>query len=256
MKNLSVEIFNLNKKFRWYERSHSLKEGFAQIFKSPKQKWEWDVLKNINLEIEHGEKVAIIGRNGCGKSTLLKIISGIHHPTSGRVRIYSQRLLALIELGVGFYPDLTGRENIFLNWTFNGLPKSELKKKFDSIIEFSGVKDFLDTPLKYFSSGMTTRLGFSIAIHAEPDLLIVDEVLAVGDAEFQAQCYEKIDEVCKTGTTLILVSHNFSDIERVAERAVWIDKGEIAFDGFVKPAINEYTKHYNMVYDRKLEETI
>jgi len=256
MKNLAVEIFNLNKKFRWYERSQSLKEGFAQILKAPKQKWEWDVLKNINLEIEQGEKVAIIGRNGCGKTTLLKIIAGIHQPTSGKVNIYSQRLLALIELGVGFYPDLTGRENISLNWAFNGLPKSELKKKFDSIVEFSGVNDFLDTPLKYFSSGMTTRLGFSVAIHAEPDLLIVDEVLSVGDAEFQKQCYEKIDEVCNSGTTLILVSHNITDIERVAERAIWINNGEVALDGLAKSAIRQYLKHYNMNYDEKLETSL
>jgi ABC-type polysaccharide/polyol phosphate transport system ATPase subunit len=256
MKNLAVEIYNLNKKFKWYERSQSLKEGFTQIFKNPKQKWEWDVLKNINIDIEQGEKLAIIGRNGCGKTTLLKIISGIHFPTSGKVNIYSQRLLALIELGVGFYPDLTGRENILLNWAFNGLPKAELKKKLDSIIAFSGVEEFLDTPLKYFSSGMTTRLGFSIAIHAEPDLLIVDEVLAVGDAEFQAQCYEKIDEVCKTGTTLILVSHNLADIERVTERAIWIDKGEIAYDGFVKPAIKKYLKHYNMAQYKTMEAAL
>jgi ABC-2 type transport system ATP-binding protein len=150
-------------------------------------------------------------------------------------------MLALIELGVGFYPDLTGIENIKLNWLFNGLPKAELKHHLDDIIEFSGVRKFLDTPLKYYSSGMVARLGFAIASQAEPDLLIVDEVLAVGDMEFQQRCYERIDQLCQEGVTLILVSHNTRDIEQICDRAVWIDEGIIKYDGAVQETIKHYT---------------
>jgi len=237
-----VTCRNISKKFRWYERSDSLKTSFVKAFDKSKKIWEWYVLKDLNLSINKGERVGLIGRNGCGKSTLLKLISGIYTPTSGEIINDSIRMLALIELGVGFYKDLTGRENIQLNWVFNGLPKSELKNKFDEIVEFSGVEDFLSTPLKYYSSGMISRLGFSIAIHANPDLLIVDEVLAVGDTEFQKKCYDKIENVCKTGKTLILVSHNLNDISRVCERTIWLNDGLIQFDGSTRDAINAYLK--------------
>ncbi|MCX6151704.1 MAG: ABC transporter ATP-binding protein [Ignavibacteriales bacterium] len=253
MNNLALEISGLTKRFRWYERSRSLKESFTRILKPPKEKWEWDVLKNISINIEKGEKVGIIGKNGSGKSTLLKIITGIHLPSAGKINVHSERMLALIELGIGFYSDLTGRENISLNWVFNGLPKSLLKERFDEIVEFSGVKEFLDTPLKYYSSGMITRLGFSVAIHANPDLLIVDEVLAVGDIEFQQQCYAKIKEVCDSGTTLILVSHNMSDIVKVCDRAIWLDKGEIVNDGPAKETIKSYLHNFDEVYQEDLE---
>lgn len=235
----------ISKKFRWYERSDSLKTSFVKAFDKSKKIWEWYVLKDINLEIKQGERVGLIGRNGCGKSTLLKLISGIYIPTSGEILNNSNRMLALIELGVGFYNDLTGRENIKLNWVFNGLPKSELNSKLNSIVEFSGVEDFLNTPLKYYSSGMKSRLGFSIAIHAEPDLLIVDEVLAVGDTEFQKKCYNKMNEVCKSGTTLVFVSHNLNDISSVCDRAVWLNNGSIQFDGKSLDTVNAYLKSLN-----------
>jgi lipopolysaccharide transport system ATP-binding protein len=152
-------------------------------------------------------------------------------------------MLALLELGVGFYKDLTGKENIKLNWVFNGLPKSELKKKFDSIVAFSGVEDFLNTPLKYYSSGMVSRLGFSIAIHAEPDLLIIDEVLSVGDAEFQKKCYNEIERLCNNGITLIFVSHNTTDVEKICNRGLWINEGSICFDGPVRKATSIYLEN-------------
>lgn len=235
----------ISKKFRWYARSDSLKTSFVKAFDKSKKIWEWYVLKDINLEIKQGERVGLIGKNGCGKSTLLKLISGIYIPTSGEIINNSNRMLALIELGVGFYNDLTGKENIKLNWVFNGLPKSELNSRLDSIVDFSGVEDFLNTPLKYYSSGMISRLGFSIAIHANPDLLMVDEVLSVGDTEFQKKCYDKIEEVCNGGTTLVFVSHNLNDISRVCERAIWLNKGAIQFDGKSEDTVNAYLKNLN-----------
>lgn len=240
MNGLSLTCNKLSKKFRWYERHFSLKRSFAKLGRRQSKVWEWYVLKEINLTIRKGERVGIIGRNGCGKTTLLKLITGIYSPTSGQYTIYSKRMNALIELGVGFYYDLTGRENIRLNWFFNGLPRAELESCIHDIIKFSGVENFLDTPLKYYSSGMVARLGFAIASHANPDLLIIDEVLAVGDAEFQNQCYEKIDELCKNGITLMLVTHNTKDIERVCNRAIWIDNGFIKFDGPVHETIDAY----------------
>jgi len=236
---------DVSKKFRWYERSDSLKTSFIKIFDKSKKIWEWYVLKEINLKINKGEKVGLIGKNGCGKSTLLKLIAGIHNPTSGKIINNSSRMLALIELGVGFYKDLTGKENIKLNWVFNGLPKAELKTKFDEIVTFSGIEDFLNTPIKYYSSGMVARLGFSIAIHANPDLLIVDEVLVVGDAEFQRKCFNKIEEVCKSGTTLILVTHNLNDISKICDRAIWINDGYIQSDGDIPGTVRKYFNSLN-----------
>jgi len=237
-----IEIKNLSKKFKWYDRSDSLKTLFTRSFSDKGKIWEWYVLKNLNLSIAKNERVGILGKNGSGKSSLLKIISGIYAPTEGEVKVNAERILAMIELGVGFYPQLTGRENIKLNWLFNGMPLQELENKFNEIVEFSGVEKFLDTPLKYFSSGMTARLGFSVAIHADPELLIVDEVLAVGDAEFQKKCYKKINEICDNGTTLILVSHNIEDIRNVCNRAILIENGNIACDNYPEETINFYLK--------------
>lgn len=240
MERYIIECSGISKNYRWFERGNSLKESFTRFFKSPAEKWEWTVLKEIGLKVHRGERIGIIGKNGCGKSTLLKIIAGIHPPSSGKVTLNTKRLLALIELGAGFYPDLTGRENITLNWVFNGLPKSELKECFQTIVEFSGVSRFLDTPLKYYSSGMSARLGFAIAVHARPELLIIDEALAVGDSEFQNKCYEKIEQLCASGTTLMLVTHNMNDIEKVCSRGIWLDNGRIGFDGEVKDAVGCY----------------
>ena len=240
-----VRCNDVSKKFRWYERSDSLKSFFVSRFRPAGEKWEWYVLSHVNLEVRPGERVAIVGKNGCGKSTLLKLIAGIYQPTSGTVTVGTGRMLALIELGVGFYPDLTGRQNIRLNWVMNGMPSAELKGKFDEIVAFSGVEEFLDTPLKYYSSGMAARLGFSVAMSAEPELLIVDEVLAVGDAEFQKRCYERIDALCRKGTTLILVSHNLGDVSRVCTRGVWIHGGTIGYDGPAEDAVRAYLESIN-----------
>jgi ABC-type polysaccharide/polyol phosphate transport system ATPase subunit len=231
---------NLSKKFRWYDRPVSLKETFARVFRKSVSPTEWYVLKGLELTIAAGERVGILGKNGSGKTTLLKILAGIYAPTTGTVTIDAQRMLALIELGAGFYADLTGRENIRLNWTLNGLRRAELEERLDSIIEFSGIRQFLDTPLKYFSAGMRSRLAFSIAIHADPDLLILDEVLAVGDAKFQEQCYAKIESLCRSGTTLLLVSHNMADVQRMCSRAIWVQDGGISFDGAAQETVRRY----------------
>lgn len=237
-----INCVNLIKTYRWYEREDSLKSSFVKAFKKKGKTWEWEVLKDISFHINDGERVGIIGKNGSGKSTLLKLICGIYAPNSGFIITEAKRRLALIELGAGFYPDLTGRDNIKLNWAFNNLPKSELKKKFDSIVDFSGVSDFLDTPLKYYSSGMTARLGFSVAIHADPDLLIIDEILAVGDLEFQEKCYNKIEEFRGKKTTIIFVSHSQSDLQRVCERGIFLNNGRVQYDGPIANALTLYNQ--------------
>lgn len=240
MENYKIECNNVSKRFRWYERSLSIKEGFTRIFNKSSEKYEWYVLKDINLKIKKGERVGIVGNNGSGKTTLLKLFSGIYVPSEGEIKINSDRRLSLIELGVGFYPELTGRENIAVNWALNGLPKKELKDKIERIIKFAGVRKFIDTPLKYYSSGMAARLGFSVAINADPDLLIVDEILAVGDADFQKKCYNAIDKLCNKGVTLVFVSHNEKDVERVCDRAIWIEDGSIKADGDVEEVLGQY----------------
>lgn len=242
---LSVE--SVNKVFRKYENSESLKHTFTQLLKKEKDANSWDILKNISFSVKRGERIGIIGNNGAGKSTLLKIIAGIYAPTKGSVINYARRMLALVELGAGFYPNLTGRENIKLNWLFNGLPKSELKNKYESIVEFSGLEKFIDTPLKYYSSGMLSRLGFATAIHADPDLLILDEVLAVGDKEFQSKCISKINELCGSGAALLLVSHNMSDILNNCDRVIWLDKTMIANDGPAYETVKLYDETAGML---------
>jgi lipopolysaccharide transport system ATP-binding protein len=168
---------------------------------------EFWALKDINLEIQQGDRIGIIGRNGAGKSTLLKVLSRITEPTTGRIQI-NGRVASLLEVGTGFHPELTGRENIYLNGAILGMSRAEIKKKFDEIVDFSGVEKFLDTPVKRYSSGMYVRLAFAVAAHLEPEILIVDEVLAVGDAQFQKKCLGKMGEVGKEGRTVLFVSHN------------------------------------------------
>ncbi len=235
-----LRVDKVSKVFRKYDENGSLKNSFTKLFDKRSRENQWNILQNISFTINYGERVGLIGNNGAGKSTLLKIIAGIMNPTSGRIDNYSKRMLALVELGAGFYPNLTGRENIKLNWLFNGLPKSELKLKINNIIDFSGLEKFMDTPLKYYSSGMLSRLGFATAIHADPDLLILDEVLAVGDKDFQNKCVTKINELCSSGTALLLVSHSMPDIQKNCDRAIWLDKTMMAYDGTASETIKLY----------------
>ncbi|HEU0209677.1 MAG TPA: polysaccharide ABC transporter ATP-binding protein [Candidatus Udaeobacter sp.] len=190
---------------------------------------EFWALRNISLEIKQGEVVGIIGRNGAGKSTLLKILSRITDPTKGRVRMRG-RVSSLLEVGTGFHAELTGRENIFLNGAILGMARAEIIRKFDEIVAFSGVEKFLDTPVKRYSSGMYVRLAFAVAAHLEPEILIVDEVLAVGDSEFQKKCLEKMDDVGQSGRTVLFVSHNMQAITRLCSRCVLIERGDLRMD--------------------------
>jgi lipopolysaccharide transport system ATP-binding protein len=199
-------------------------------------------LRNISFKVKTGETLGIIGRNGAGKSTLLKILSRITDPTEGRVTIRG-KISSLLEVGTGFHPELTGRENIFLNGSILGMRKMEIEKKFDEIVEFSGIDRFLDTPVKRYSSGMTVRLAFSVAAHLEPDVLIVDEVLAVGDAEFQKKCLNKMKKVNEGGRTVLFVSHNLTAITRLCSRAIMIENGKLLADGPSTHIINKYINH-------------
>lgn len=200
----------------------------------------WAV-KDVSFEVERGEALGIIGHNGAGKSTILKLLSNITSPTSGEITI-NGRLSALIEVGSGFHPELTGRENIFLNGSILGMRRREIAEKFDSIVDFAGVRQFIDTPVKRYSSGMYVRLGFSIAAHLDPDILLLDEVLAVGDAAFQAKCIRRISELKAAGTTIVFISHDLGAVERLCDRVLLMQRGEIAASGETRAVIAEYQR--------------
>jgi len=204
---------------------------------------EFWALKNVSFEVKPGEVIGIVGRNGAGKSTLLKILSRITEPTDGRVLVRG-RVASLLEVGTGFHPELTGRENIFLNGAILGMTQREIRKKFDEIVAFAEVERFLDTPVKRYSSGMYVRLAFAVAAHLEPEILVVDEVLAVGDAEFQRKCLGKMDEFSRTqGRTVLLVSHNVGVITSLCPTAMWLDQGSIRQCGTARAVIGEYLSH-------------
>jgi lipopolysaccharide transport system ATP-binding protein len=200
---------------------------------------EFWAFKDVNFEIRRGEVVGIIGRNGAGKSTLLKVLSRITEPTKGHVTIEG-RVASLLEVGTGFHPELSGRENIFLNGSILGMTRKEIQAKFDEIVDFAGVEKFLDTPVKRYSSGMKVRLGFSVAAHLEPEILIVDEVLAVGDAEFQRKCLGKMQSVAGLGRTVLFVSHNMTAVNSLCESAILLKGGQLVYQGTVKKALSEY----------------
>jgi lipopolysaccharide transport system ATP-binding protein len=203
---------------------------------------EFWALRDLSFEIKKGEVVGIIGRNGAGKSTLLKVLSRITEPTKGRITLRG-RVASLLEVGTGFHPELTGRDNIFLNGAIHGLSRAEIARKFDQIVEFAEVSRFLDTPVKHYSSGMYVRLAFAVAAHLEPEILIVDEVLAVGDSAFQKKCLGKIREVSSgEGRTVLFVSHNLSSVRQLCSRAILLEKGSLIFDGTAGEAIAAYTK--------------
>ena len=198
-------------------------------------------LKDINFEVEEGEVLGIIGKNGAGKSTLLKVLSQITEPTEGRIEIEG-RVSSLLEIGTGFHPDLTGRENVYLNGTILGMKKKEIDDKFDEIIDFSGIDDFIDTPVKRYSSGMKIRLGFAVAAHLEPDVLIIDEVLAVGDVQFQKKCLGKMRDVAGSGRTVLFVSHQMPAVKNLCTRCLLLHEGELVEEGDTEYVINEYLK--------------
>ncbi len=202
---------------------------------------DFAAIKDVSFDIEQGEAVGFIGRNGAGKSTILKLLASVTKPTSGKVLI-NGRVAALIEVGAGFHPELTGRENVFLNASILGMKKVEIEKRFDSIVGFAELEDFIDTPVKHYSSGMYVRLGFAIAVHTSPDIFLIDEVLAVGDESFQKKCLETLAAHKAAGKTMILVSHDLAKVEEVCGRCIYVDHGQIRYDGAPSKAINHYRK--------------
>ncbi len=202
-------------------------------------------LQDVSFEVPPGEIVGIIGRNGAGKSTLLKILSRITEPTTGRVRLRG-RVASLLEVGTGFHPELTGRENVFLNGTILGMSRAEVRRKFDEIVAFAEVERFLDTPVKRYSSGMYVRLAFAVAAHLEPEILLVDEVLAVGDAAFQRKCLGKMGDVAGSGRTIVLVSHNMSAIETLSSQCIWLDRGRLMRAGSPREVIDAYNASFSV----------
>lgn len=196
-------------------------------------------LRDVNLSVAEGEIVSVIGHNGSGKSTLLKILSRITAPTKGQVSVRG-RLASLLEVGTGFHPDLSGRDNVFLNAAILGMQREEILRRFDAIVDFSGVEAFIDTPVKHYSSGMKVRLGFAVAAHLDPDILIIDEVLAVGDAAFQQRCLSCIEDVGRSGRTVLYVSHHLPSVARLSRRTVLLDHGQVLFDGSTLAAIRQY----------------
>ncbi|HXG01224.1 MAG TPA: ABC transporter ATP-binding protein, partial [Bacteroidota bacterium] len=217
------------------------------MYSSQEEFW---ALRDITLEIFRGERIGIIGRNGAGKSTLLKVLSRITEPTTGRIRIRG-RVASLLEVGTGFHPELTGRENIFLNGAVLGMSKAEIRKKFDEIVAFAEVEKFLDTPVKRYSSGMYVRLAFAVAAHLEPEILIVDEVLAVGDMAFQRKCLGKMESVANEGRTLLFVSHNMSSILSLTQRCFLLESGRIAAAGPSTDVVREYIRQMESVGERR-----
>jgi len=207
-------------------------------------KKRYTVFREISFQIAKGECVGFIGRNGVGKSTLLGLIAGVLKPDSGKI-VVKGRVSPLLELGAGFHPDLTGRENILLNGVLLGMTKAEVKAKLDLIVEFSGLKDFIDQPIRTYSSGMVARLAFSVIAHLDPEILLIDEILAVGDVEFQKKSFRKILEFKEKGTTIVLVSHSLDSIVKVCDRAIWLENGGIKMDGEAKEVVSVYFKELN-----------
>lgn len=239
----AIEVRNIKKTFKvYYDKSNQLKEKV--IFWNRNKYERREVIKDISFDVKKGEAIGLIGHNGCGKSTTLKLLTRIIYPDSGSVEMKG-RVSALIELGAGFHPDMSGRENIYTNAAIFGLTKKEIDKKVDDIIAFSELQDFIDNPVRTYSSGMYMRLAFAVAINVDADILLIDEILAVGDAAFQAKCFNKLREIKAAGTTIVIVSHSLSQIEQICERTIWIHEGVIREEGEAKLVIKDYTDFMN-----------
>jgi len=244
----SVIVKNVSKQYQIGEmyRVNTLRDAFSNLLNKPliksKHRTFW-AIKDVSFLIEEGSIVGIIGRNGAGKSTLLKLISKIAHPTSGSIKVKG-RISSLLEVGTGFHEELTGRENIYLNGSILGMTKKEITTKMNSIIDFSGVEKFIETPIKKYSSGMRLRLGFSVAAHLNSEVLLVDEILAVGDVEFQKKCLKKMDNLKEGGRTVIFVSHNLEAVENLCQRVMWIENGKIMEEGEPSQVIRNYLSAY------------
>ncbi|THJ65958.1 ABC transporter ATP-binding protein [Arthrobacter echini] len=234
---VSIDIDNLDKRFVM-RHTRSIKESVLWLLKGRRGDLsrKFSALEGVSLTIQQGETVALLGFNGSGKSTLLKHISGVMLPDAGTVRIRG-RVAGLIEVGAGFHPDLSGRDNVFLNGSILGMTEKEIRQQFDSIVEFSEIGEFIDTEVRFYSSGMYLRLAFAVAVHTDPDIFLIDEILAVGDEPFQKKCLAKIKELNEAGKTLVVVSHDFDMVRKVCERGVVLEHGRIVQDGTVSEAI-------------------
>lgn len=238
MTNIAVSVEHVSKRFRLYhERNQSLKSAIMRGRRSVHEDF-W-ALRDVSFEVPEGSTFGLIGSNGSGKSTLLKCLAKIYYPDEGAIKS-NGRVAALLEVGSGFHPELSGRENIYLNGSILGMSRKSIDAKFDSIVDFSGVEEFIDQPVKNYSSGMYVRLGFSVAIHVDPEILIVDEVLAVGDAEFQAKCAQKFIDFRNDGRTVILVSHSMTMVKEMCDQVAWLNKGELVTAGDAQFAIQAY----------------
>lgn len=242
----AIEVKDLKKKFKiYFDKGHMLKERL--IFANRNKHEDRWVLNGISFDIKKGEAVGLIGRNGCGKSTTLKLLNRIIYPNGGSVAI-AGKVSSLIELGAGFHEDMTGRENIYINASIFGLTKKEIDERLDDIIRFSELEEFIDNPVRTYSSGMYMRLAFSVAINVDADVLLIDEILAVGDVNFQEKCFQKLKDVKQSGTTIVIVSHSLSQIEKICDRCIWIENGLIREDGAPRAICKKYLE--SMEYDR------
>ncbi len=239
-----IEVKNISKQYKIGQKKRylSLRDSVSDFFTFKGRNTEgsdfW-ALDDVSFDVQAGESIGIIGRNGAGKSTLLKILSRITPPTKGSV-ILRGRIASLLEVGTGFHQELSGRENVFMNGSILGLRRTEIAQKFDEIVAFSGVEQFIDTPLKHYSSGMQLRLAFAVAAHLEPEILVIDEILAVGDAEFQKKCLGKMDEVSRSGRTIIFVSHNLEMLQNLCKRGIVLNDGQMVFDGSMPESLSFY----------------
>lgn len=239
-KNVAIEVKNMYKDFIIYgDRANTLKEKIIRFNNTKKE--TRNVLKNVNLTIKKGETVALIGVNGSGKSTLLKLMTKIIYPTKGKINV-NGKLTSLLELGAGFHQDFSGRENIYFNASIFGLSKKDIDQRLDKIIEFSELGEFIDSPVRTYSSGMYMRLAFSVAINVDADILLIDEILAVGDQHFQDKCLNKMLELKKQGKTMIFVSHSANAVKFLCDRAVWLNDGVVQMDGKTDDVLNAYSK--------------
>lgn len=242
MKEIAISVENVEKSFKIYkDKGFTLKERIL-FFKSRNAYVKNNILKGISFDIEKGDILGIIGKNGSGKSTLLKLITKIIYPDSGSIKI-NGKVSSLIELGAGFHPDMTGRENIYINASIYGLTKKEIDAKLDTIIKFSELEEFIDSPIRTYSSGMYMRLAFSVAINVEAEILLIDEILSVGDANFQAKCFKKMQELKDSGITIVIVSHDLHTMEKLCNKVIWIESGKIKRSGIPNEVLKEYIEH-------------
>lgn len=244
----AIEVRNVSKNFKVYlDKGHTIKE---KVLSSKRRRYEErKVLKDISFDVKKGEGLGLIGHNGCGKSTMLKLLTKIMYPDSGTIKM-TGRVSSLIELGAGFHPDMSGRQNIYINASIFGLTNKEIDKRLEDIIAFSELEEFIDNPVRTYSSGMYMRLAFSVAINVDADILLIDEILAVGDAAFQAKCFNKIKSIKASGTTVVIVSHALSQIEEICERSLWIHDGLVRSCGKPKDVHEEYARY---VLDKRIE---